>query len=390
MSTRCYIFDGKRTGVGSFQGGLSHLSSPILGGHLVKEMLGSRPEISKEVTDVFMGCVLQAGLGQSPVRQMIHHSGLGHHVHGVTINKVCGSSLEAISFARSRILIDEAKLAIACGAESMSRAPYILPQGRKGYGFGHGQVLDHMMWDGLQDGITQESMGLIAEKTASDYNFSRQKQEEYVFETARKALFAEEKSLFSSQRISVPGLSGQPHMSIDEPLLKVKLDKIPLLKPAFLPNGSITAATSSSLSDGAAALLMGGDKIAQDLSLTPMAYIEGVAYHSQDPQGFTTAPIGAIQKLLEKLNWKTTDVDAYEINEAFAVVPMAAIKDLSLDRAHVNHWGGACVLGHPIGASGARIVVTLLHILKSQGGKKGVATACIGGGEAIAIGIKMM
>lgn len=383
------IYAAKRTAIGAFQGQFSSYSSTDLGSFAIHAALGASGY--KTVDEVFMGCVLQGGLGQAPARQASIKAGLDSNIPSTTFNKVCGSGMRAIMFACDSIRLGHIQTAIAGGMESMTNAPYALEKGRSGYRFGHGALIDLMLNDGLEDAFHKNTqgnrlaMGVFADNTATDYSFSRQLQEEFARQTYEQALAAQTLRAFNSEIAPVifSDKKGKLTIDQDEQLSRVKPDKFSSLKPAFKADGTVTAATSSSLADGAAALVLSA-KIEGAL-----AKIVGYASHAQNPETFTTAPIGAINKLCSQLAWSLDSVDVFEINEAFAVVPMAAIKTLNIPRAKVNMYGGACALGHPIGASGARIVVTLINIMRQNGLRRGIAAICIGGGEATAIAIEL-
>ncbi len=383
------IFAAKRTAIGAFQGQFSSYSSTDLGSFAIRSALHTCD--FKTVDEVFMGCVLQGGLGQAPARQASIKAGFDCNIPTTTINKVCGSGMRAIMFACDSLRLGNIQTAIAGGMESMTNAPYALEKARSGYRFGHGALIDLMLNDGLEDAFAKNAqggrlaMGVFADNTAADYSFSRQAQEDFARQTYEQALEAQSSGAFNSEIAPVIFSDKKGEMTIDqdEQLSRVKPDKFAVLKPAFKVDGTVTAATSSSLADGAAALILSASVDGA------LAKIVGYASHAQSPETFTTAPIGAIKKLCTTLNWSIDSVDAFEINEAFAVVPMAAIKTLNIARAKVNMYGGACALGHPIGASGARIVVTLINIMRQKGLKRGIAAACIGGGEATAIAIEI-
>ncbi len=386
---RVVIVAAQRTPIGAFQGAFSELTAPKLGGYALKEALKQAhlQEQPQVISEILMGCVLQAGVGQNPARQAGLQAGLPCSVGATTINKVCGSSMKSMMLAADQIKLNPESIFAVGGMESMSNAPYILSKARLGYRFGHSKIIDEMMVDGLEDAYQQGiSMGVFAEDTAEHLGFSRQEQDQYAIKTAEKALKAIKEGWFKREISPVSTKIGE--VLEDEIPFKIKLEKIPALKAAFRDGGTVTAASSSSLGDGAAALIITSEEKAKKHNLPIRAYLSDYITHSQEPKWFTLAPIGALEKLLEKLSWKKDKVDLYEINEAFAVVTMAAIKKLELDPDKVNIHGGACALGHPIGASGSRIVVTLLHALETHDLKKGVATLCIGGGEATAVAIE--
>lgn len=385
------IVSATRTPVGNFQGALQNVAAPALGGIALKAASAKAGLTPEAIQEVFMGCVLPAGLGQAPARQAMIAAGLPYSVGATTVNKVCGSGMKAIMLAHDLALINPESLLLAGGMENMSKAPYLSLNGRAGFRLGHTELKDHMLYDGLEDAYQKDTlMGLLAEACADLYQFTREAQDEFAINSVKKAQKAQTDNAFDAEITPVTFQSRQGEVLIaqDEGPANAKLEKIPLLRPAFRKDGTVTAANSSSISDGAAAVALMSLAEATRRGLKPLAQIVAHHTHSQDPTWFTTAPVGAIQGLLSKLGWKSTDVDLYEINEAFAVVTMAAIHDLQLDPAKVNIHGGACILGHPIGASGARIVVTLIHALQRYKLKRGIAALCIGGGEATALAIE--
>ncbi|ALS98336.1 thiolase family protein [Lacimicrobium alkaliphilum] len=384
------IVDARRTPMGGFQGALAPLSGVELGAQAIKALLEKHD--ADAVQEVFMGCVLPAGLGQSPARQASLKAGLPLSAGVTTINKVCGSGMKAVMLAHDLIKAGSIDTAVAGGMESMSNAPYLLPKARSGYRMGHGQVLDHMMLDGLENAYDGKAMGCFAQDTADKERIDRQQMDEFALTSLSRAKQAINSGAFADEitPLTIATRKGDITVDTDEGPGNAMPDKIPNLRPAFKKDGTITAANSSSISDGAAALLVMRESVAKEKGLTPMARIVGHSTHSIEPENFTVAPVGAMQKLLDKVNWQTSDVDLFEINEAFAMVTMLAIKQLELDADKVNVNGGACALGHPIGASGARILVTLLHALKNRNLKKGIASLCIGGGEATAIAVEML
>jgi acetyl-CoA C-acetyltransferase len=385
------IVCARRTPTGSFQGVFKEVSATTLGSIAIRAAFTQAGLTPEEVTEGMMGCVLSAGLGQSPCRQALLGAGLADSVGALTINKVCGSGLKAVMLAHDLLKVNPDHILIAGGMESMSMAPYLLTKGREGYRMGHAQMYDHMMLDGLEDAYQKgSSMGLFAEYTAEKYGFSRQTQDEYAIHTAQKALAAQAAGAFDDEivPVDVPTKNETIQVAMDEPPSRVKVEKIPTLKAAFKKEGTVTAANASSISDGAAAVVMMTESAATKRGLQPLARIVAHASHSHAPEWFTTAPIGAIQKVLQKAKWSLHEVDLFEINEAFAVVVLAAIQDLKLPLEKVNVNGGACALGHPIGASGARILVTLLHALEKRRLKRGVASLCIGGGEGVALAVE--
>ncbi|MGA3156891.1 MAG: acetyl-CoA C-acyltransferase [Steroidobacteraceae bacterium] len=384
------IVSSARTPMGGFQGELKEFTAPALGAAAIRAALERSGVPAAEISEVLMGCVLSAGLGQAPARQAALGGGLPESVPCTTISKVCGSGLKAVALAHDLLRVGSATVTIAGGMESMSNAPYLLDRARAGYRLGHGQVLDHMFLDGLEDAYQKgRLMGTFAETTATKYGFTRAAQDEFALRSLSRARAAIEGGRFSGEIVAVSAGRNPPRtISVDEQPLKARPEKIPTLKPAFAENGTVTAANSSSISDGAAALVLMRRSEAERRGLAPRAIVRGHSSHAQAPAWFTTAPVGAISKLLERLAWRAADVDLYEINEAFAVVTMAAIEDLKLDPERVNIHGGACALGHPIGASGARLLVTLLAALETHGLKSGIASLCIGGGEAMAMAIE--
>jgi len=386
------IVSAKRTPIGAFQGALTPMTATQLGSAAIKAAVESAGLKGSDVQEVIMGCVLSAGLGQAPARQAALGAGVPNNIPATTINKMCGSALKAVMMAADQIKAGSAEIIVAGGLESMTNAPYMLPKARSGYRMGHGEILDHMLYDGPQSPFDGKSMGCFGDTTAAKYKFTREMQDAFAAESVRRALRALEAGDFDAEvaPVTVKGRKGETVVSKDETPGTCNIEKIPTLKPAFSKDGTVTAASSSSISDGAAALVVMSAATAQARGLKPLAKILAYASHAHEPEWFTTAPVGAIKKVLEKLSWRQNDADLYEINEAFAAVPMAAIHDLGLDHAKVNVNGGACALGHPIGATGARILTTLLHALKRRGGKKGIASLCIGGGEAVALAVEMI
>ncbi len=381
----------KRTPIGSFLGELSSLKATALGGFAIKAALQHAGLSGDQINEVMMGCVLPAGLGQAPARQAAFDGGVPKQAGAVTINKMCGSGMKAVMMAHDSLLAGTNNVVIAGGLESMSNAPYLLENARSGLRMGHQKIIDHMFYDGLEDPFGHGGlMGVFAEKCATHYQFTRQAQDDFAIASLKKAQKAEQNGTFAKEitAITLKQKKSDEVITADEQPRKANLEKIPQLKPAFDKDGTVTAANSSSISDGAAALVLMRQSEAERRHLKPLARILAHATHSQDPEWFTTAPIGSIQKVLEKANLTKKDIDLYEINEAFAVVAMAAMRDLSLGEDIVNIHGGACALGHPIGASGARILVTLLNALEARDLTRGVASLCIGGGEATAVAIE--
>lgn len=381
-----------RTPMGGFLGELSSISATSLGSTAIAAAV-TRAGLSPDAVDeVIMGCVLPAGLGQAPARQASLGAGLPKSVGCTTINKVCGSGMKAIMLANDLLLAGTNKVMVAGGMESMSNAPHLLPNARTGYRFGHGKLIDHMAFDGLEDAYEGSAMGVYAETCADKYSFSREDQDDYAITSLKRAKAAIESGAFEDEitPVTYSNRGTDVTVSVDEQPLKARFDKIPQLRPAFIKDGTVTAANASSISDGAAAVVLMRKSEAETRGLTPLAKIVAHTSHAQQPSEFTMAPIGAIQSLFEKTGWDKDSVDLFEINEAFAVVPMAAMREHNLDHAKVNVNGGACALGHPIGCSGTRIVVTLIAALARQGKKKGIASLCIGGGEATAMAIELL
>ena len=393
MTDSIVILGAARTPMGAFQGDFAALAAHDLGGAAIKaavERAGVAPDL---VGEVLFGNCLMAGQGQAPARQAAFKGGLPQSAGAVTLSKMCGSGMKAAMFAHDMLLAGSHDVVVAGGMESMTNAPYLLQKGRGGYRMGHDRIFDHMMLDGLEDAYEPgRSMGTFGEDCAAKYNFTREQQDTFAIASVQRAQAATTSGAFAAEitPVTVKNRSGETVVSIDEGPGKVKLDKIPLLKPAFKKDGTITAASSSSINDGAAALVMARASTAAQLGAKPLARIVAHTTHAQAPNWFATAPVGAVQKLLAKTGWSVQDVDLWEINEAFAVVPMALMAELSIPHAIVNVNGGACALGHPIGASGARIMVTLVHALQARGLKRGVATLCIGGGEATALAVELL
>lgn len=386
------ILAARRTPVGAFQGALATMTAPQLGAVAIKAALEDSGVAPADVDEVIMGCVLSAGIGQAPARQAAMGAGLPTSVPSTTVNKMCGSAMRSIMLGADQILAGTARVVVAGGMESMSNAPYLLPKARTGFRMGHQEVLDHMFFDGLQSPWDGQLMGCFADNTAEKYEFTRQAQDEFAADSVRRALAAVNNGDFKAEVASVTAKTRKGEQIVDKDETPFTLDvaKIPTLKPAFKKNGTVTAASSSGISDGAAALVLVRESYAAGKGLKPVARILGYTSFAREPEWFTLAPVGAIQKLLKQLNWQAADVDLYEINEAFAAVPMAAMKDLSLEHAKLNVNGGACALGHPIGATGARILTTMLYALRKRGKKRGIASLCIGGGEATAIAVELV
>ena len=386
------IVAAARTPMGGFMGELSPVSATELGAAAIKAAVARASIAGEDVSEVIMGCVLPAGLKQAPARQAMLGAGLPLGTGATTINKVCGSGLKTVMFGHDLIKAGSANVVVAGGMESMSNAPYLLDKARSGYRMGHGQVIDHMMFDGLQDAYEGKAMGCYAQDTADSYGFTREDMDDFAIRSLTRAQTAINEGWFAEEiePLTYSDRKGDVTVTIDEQPGKARIDKIPSLRPAFAKDGTVTAANSSSISDGAAALVLMCESDAKSRGLTPLARIVAHATHSQKPSEFTMAPVGAMNKALEQAGWNKDDVDLWEINEAFAMVTMIAIKDMQLDPEKVNVNGGACALGHPIGASGARLLVTLLHALKQRGKQKGVTSLCIGGGEAVALAVEML
>jgi acetyl-CoA C-acetyltransferase len=392
MNDPIVIVSAARTPMGAFQGELKDFSAPQLGAAAIRaavERAGIKPE---QVQEVVMGCVLPAGQGQAPARQASIGGGLPLATGATTVNKMCGSGMKAAMFAHDMLAAGVNQIMVAGGMESMTNAPYLLPKARSGYRMGHQQVIDHMFFDGLEDAYDKgKLMGVFAEDCAAKYSFSREEQDKFAVTSLERAQAANKNGAFAWETTPIAIKTGKAErfMEQDEQPFKANFEKIPTLKPAFRKDGTVTAANSSSISDGAAALVMMRRSTAEKLGLKPLAVVVAHSTHSHEPQWFTTAPVGAIKKLYESTGWSASKVDLYEINEAFAVVTMAAMKEHGLPHDKVNIHGGACALGHPIGASGARILVTLIGALRKTGGKRGIASLCIGGGEATAMAIEL-
>ena len=381
-----------RTPMGNLQGELSSLTAPELGAAAIRAALARAGTRAEMVDEVVFGCVLPAGQGQAPARQAALGAGLSLSAGCTTINKMCGSGMRAVMTAHDSLAVGAAQVMVAGGMESMSQAPYLVMKGRGGYRLGHGTLYDHMMLDGLEDAYEKgRSMGTFGEDCARDYGFTRGMQDEFAIASVRRAQEATQSGHFAQEitPIDIQSRKGTTTVSTDEGPRAIKLEKIPELKPAFAKDGTVTAASSSSISDGAAALVMTRLSMAEKLGLRPLARMVGHSTYAAAPPKFPTAPIGAIRRLLEANAWSVADVDLWEVNEAFAVVAMSAMKDLGIGHDRINIHGGACALGHPIGASGARILVTLLYALKQSGARRGLASLCIGGGEATAVGVEM-
>ncbi len=393
MSEKIVITGAARTPMGGFQGVLAAASAPALGAAAIAAAVERSQIESDAIDEVIMGCVLPAGQGQAPARQASLGAGIPQSAGCTTVNKMCGSGMKATMLAHDLIVAGSNRVMVAGGLESMSNAPYLLPKVRTGLRMGHGQVMDHMFLDGLEDAYDKGClMGVYAENTADKYQFTREQQDDFAITSLKRAQAAIESGAFRQEisPVVIKTRKGEVTVDTDEQPFNANLEKIPTLRPAFRGDGTVTAANSSSISDGAAALILMDEAEAEKRAIKPLAVIRGHSTFAHEPAWFTTAPVGAIRNLLEKLDWSVSDVDLFEINEAFAVVTMAAMHDLELDHAKVNINGGACALGHPIGASGTRILVTLIAALQNRGLKKGIAALCIGGGEATAMAIELV
>ncbi|GGD41210.1 thiolase family protein [Pseudoxanthomonas indica] len=386
------IAAAKRTAIGSFLGQFTGVPTPTLGAAAISAALAQSGVAADEVTEVIMGCVLPANLGQAPARQAALAAGLPNAVGCTTINKVCGSGMKAIMLGHDLIKAGSASIVVAGGMESMTNAPHMIPNSRTGNRYGGFQAVDHMAWDGLTNPYDGQAMGVFAEATVAKYGFTREEQDAYSIESVKRAQAAQQSGAFADEivPVTVSTRKGDVEVSTDEQPGKSDLAKIPTLKPAFKKDGTVTAASSSSISDGAAATVLLSAEEAARRGVQPLARIVGHATFSQAPEWFTTSPVSAIDKLLKQVGWTVDQVDLFEVNEAFAVVAMAPIKDLGIPHEKLNVNGGACALGHPIGASGARLVVTLVNALRTRGLKRGIASLCIGGGEATAIAIELV
>lgn len=386
------IVGAARTPMGGMLGALSSVPSPQLGAVAIRAAVARSGFSPADINQVIMGCVLPAGLGQAPARQASRAAGIPDSAGCSTVNKMCGSGMQALIFAHDQIRAGTNRVMVAGGMENMSQAPYLLPKAREGMRMGHGQVMDSMFLDGLEDAYEGGLMGVFAQRSADDYGISRAAMDEFAIRSLNQALAAIENGSFEHEiaAVTVSGRGGETLVAVDEQPGRAQPEKIPALKPAFKKDGTITAANASSISDGASALVVASAAAARQQGLTPLARIVAHATHARLPAEFTLAPIGAISKVLDKAGWRADEVDLYEINEAFAVVTLLAMQELGLAAEKVNVNGGACALGHPIGSSGARIVVTLLHALQQRGLKRGVASLCIGGGEATAVAVEIL
>jgi acetyl-CoA C-acetyltransferase len=389
MTDSIVIVSARRTAIGSFQGQFAPVKSPDLGAAAIKAALADSGVSGEDISEVIMGCVLPAGVGQAPARQASLGADLPFGTGCTTINKVCGSGMKAVMQGSDALLSGSADIVVAGGMESMTNAPYMADRGLR---MGHAKFLDHMFFDGLQNPYDGQMMGQFGEQCVAKYGFTRDEQDAFSKASVERALAAIESDAFGAEiaPVTVKTRKGEVEVTTDEEPANCPIDKMSKLRPAFAKDGTITAASSSKISDGAAATVLMRESDANSKGLSPLAKIIAHATHSQEPEWFTTAPVGAISKVLEKTGWQAGDVDLFEINEAFAAVTMAAMKELDLPHEKVNVNGGACALGHPIGASGARILVTLIHALKARGGKRGIASLCIGGGEATAIAVELV
>jgi acetyl-CoA C-acetyltransferase len=392
MAENIVIVGAKRTPIGAMQGKFNSVSAPELGATAIRaavEQAGVKPS---EVDDVIFGCVLQAGQGQAPARQAALKAGLDNTTPATTVNKMCGSGMKAAMMAFDELSTGNAKVVVAGGMESMTNAPHMLPKSRGGYRYGHQQILDHMAFDGLEDAYCGKPMGHFADATAKKYGVTREQMDAYAKTSTERAVNASKSGAFVDEiaPVTVKGRGGDEVVATDETPFNVKLEKIPTLRPAFNKDGTVTAATSSSISDGAAALVMMTEGEARSRGSKPLARVIAYASNAHEPEWFTTAPVGAIEKVLKKAGWKAAEVDLFEVNEAFAIVAMAAMKDVGIPAEKINVNGGAVALGHPIGATGARIITTLIYALKKRGLKRGVAALCIGGGEGTAIALEVL
>ena len=390
--TDIVIVNGARTAMGGFQGSLSGQTAPELGAATIKAAISRAGLQPNDVEEVIMGCVLSAGLKQGPARQAMRQAGIPDAAGAVTINKLCGSGMKAVMQAADMIKAGSATVVIAGGMESMSNAPYVLPKARAGYRMGHGEIKDHMFLDGLEDAETSRLMGSFAQDMANSKGYTREQMDDFAIRSLKRAQTAITEGYFADEivPVTVSTRKGDVIVDKDEQPFNANIDKIPTLRPAFAKDGTITAANASSISDGASALVLTSADNATAKGLTPLAKIVAYASNSQHPSEFTIAPVGAIQKVLNKTGWAVAKVDLWEINEAFAMVTMCPIDEFQLDAEKVNINGGACALGHPVGSTGSRIILTLIHALKRTGGKKGIAALCIGGGEATAVAIELL
>ena len=390
--TDIVIVNGARTAMGGFQGSLSSVTAPELGAATIKAAISRSGLQPSDIEEVIMGCVLPAGLKQGPARQAMRQAGIPDSTGAVTINKLCGSGMKAVMQAADMIKAGSAEIVVAGGMESMSNAPYVLPKARSGYRMGHGEIKDHMFLDGLEDAETGRLMGSFAQDMANSRKYTREQMDDFAIHSLKRAQTAINEGYFADEitPVTVSTRKGDVIVDKDEQPFNANIEKIPTLRPAFAKDGTITAANASSISDGASALVVTSSEVASAKGLKPLAKIIAYASNSQHPSEFTIAPVGAIQKVLNKTGWSAQDVDLWEINEAFAMVTMCSIDDFKLDPEKVNINGGACALGHPVGSTGSRIILTLIHALKRTGGKRGIASLCIGGGEATAVAIELL
>jgi len=386
------ITAARRTPIGAFQGALTAATAPDLGAAAIKAALADNGLSPEKIDSVFLGCVLMAGIGQAPARQAAMRGGIPVSVPSVTVNKMCGSAMQAVMMACDQIRAGSAEIVLAGGLESMTNAPYLLPKARQGYRMGHGEILDHMIYDGLQSPFDGRAMGSFGDSTAQKYGFTREEQDAFAAESVRRAMSAVTSGTFKAEiaPVTVKTRKGEQVIGVDETPGTCDIGKIPTLKPAFNKDGTVTAASSSSISDGAAAITVMSATAAEKLGAKPLARILAYAAHAHEPEWFTTAPGGAIKKVLQKTGWSVKDVDLFEVNEAFACVAMAAMRDVGIAHEKLNVNGGACALGHPIGATGARILTTLIYALKARNLRRGIASLCIGGGEATAMAIEVV
>ncbi|AWV87193.1 thiolase family protein [Acinetobacter radioresistens] len=386
------ILNGARTAMGGFQGSLATKTAPELGAAVIKEAVSRAGLQAHDVEEVIMGCVLPAGLKQGPARQAMRLAGIPDSTGAVTINKLCGSGMKAVMQAADMIKAGSADIVVAGGMESMTNAPYLLPKARGGFRMGHGEIKDHMFLDGLEDAETGRLMGSFAQDMANERGYTREQMDDFAIRSLKRAQTAITEGYFKDEivPVTVSSRKGEAVVDQDEQPFNANIDKIPSLRPAFAKDGTITAANASSISDGASALVLCSDETAKQRGSQPLAKIIASASNSQHPSEFTIAPVGAVKKVLDKAGWTAADVDLWEINEAFAMVTMCPIDEFGLDPEKVNIHGGACALGHPVGSTGSRIILTLIHALKRTGGHKGVAALCIGGGEATAVAIEIL
>lgn len=386
------ILNGARTAMGGFQGSLATKTAPELGAAVIKEAVSRAGLQAHDVEEVIMGCVLPAGLKQGPARQAMRLAGIPDSTGAVTINKLCGSGMKAVMQAADMIKAGSADIVVAGGMESMTNAPYLLPKARGGFRMGHGEIKDHMFLDGLEDAETGRLMGSFAQDMANERGYTREQMDDFAIRSLKRAQTAITEGYFKDEilPVTVSSRKGEAVVDQDEQPFNANIDKIPSLRPAFAKDGTITAANASSISDGASALVLCSDETAKQRGLQPLAKIIASASNSQHPSEFTIAPVGAVKKVLDKAGWTAADVDLWEINEAFAMVTMCPIDEFGLDPEKVNIHGGACALGHPVGSTGSRIILTLIHALKRTGGHKGIAALCIGGGEATAVAIEIL